>query len=43
MLEALLPTENNAKENLENKAFTTLFSFKTGEFPTKDSPVVTQN
>lgn len=35
MLEALLPTENNVEENLENKAFTT--PFKTGKFLTKDS------
>lgn len=36
MLKAFLPTENNLKENIENKASTTFFSFKTGKFPTKD-------
>lgn len=41
-LEALLPAENNVKENLENKAFTALFNFKTRKFSTKGS-VISQN
>lgn len=38
-LEDLLPIENNVKENFENKAFTTLFSFKTSKFSTEDSVI----